>query len=321
MSAISVATRLRVLGALLILLAAGRAPAEEGGTGHYFPGSISSFIDAVPATETFVARLNVVHYKGSVTAQEQLPFAGLTTLGAEAESWGYALTLLWRPPLELGERWSYAMVVTVPYLTLEISANIINPALGGRSSSIAGLGDVLLIPLMLNYSVNPDFNAEFRLGIYAPTGSYQAGRLANTGKNFWTLEPTLGLRYFGQKNGIEASAFFGLDFNSENEDTSYKSGTQFHIDGTLAQHFPLWGGLGGAGVSGYHYQQLSGDSGSGAVLGDFKGRSVGIGPVLSYAAKIGGYDNVAELKWLHEVETKNRLKGDTVWLKWVFKFW
>jgi hypothetical protein len=33
-------------------------------------------------------------------------------------------------------------------------------------------------------------------------------------------------------------------------------------------------------LAGYVYQQVTGDSGAGAKLGDFKGRSVGIGPQI-----------------------------------------
>jgi hypothetical protein len=73
-------------------------------------------------------------------------------------------------------------------------------------------------------------------------------------------------------------------------------------------------------VSGYYYQQVSGDSGSGATLGAFKGRTTGLGPALSYAQKASGHDTIVELKWLHEVETKNRLQGDVVWLKAVLEF-
>jgi hypothetical protein len=65
---------------------------------------------------------------------------------------------------------------------------------------------------------------------------------------------------------------------------------------------------------------VTADSGDGATLGDFKGKTVGIGPVVSYATSLGGHDTIFELKWLHEVETENRLKGDIVWLKVVFKF-
>ena len=287
---------------------------------------MASFIDGVPLTETFLLRANVVYYNGSISANKSLPIAGLTAAGVDASSWGFGLTALWRPPLDLGERWSYAMSATIPYLLMDVSANLNATSPSGapgsitRSSDTNALGDIVLMPLMLNYNVHPDFNVNFRVGIYAPTGNYEVGRLANTGKNFWTIEPTLGLMYFGQKNGFEASVFLGADFNTENPDTNYTSGTQFHVDGTLAQHFPLFGGLAGAGVSAYYYQQVTGDSGSGATLGDFKGQSIGVGPVVSYTTKIGTHDTIVELKWLHEVETQNRLQGDIVWLKAVFKF-
>lgn len=44
------------------------------------------------------------------------------------------------------------------------------------------------------------------------------------------------------------------------------------------------------------------------------GRSIGIGPILQYAGKLGGRDISADVKWLHEVDTKNRLSGDMIWL-------
>jgi hypothetical protein len=305
---------------------AGAAHAEEGGSGHYLPGAIASFIDGVPLKETFITRLNVINYRGSMAVQKALPIAGVAAVGADASSWGYGLTLLWRPPLDLGERWSYAMSATIPYLNMDVTASVVAPLPGSlpagiaRASSVNGLGDAVLMPLMLNYNVDPDFNVNFRVGAYAPTGNYQVGRLANTGKNFWTIEPIVGLMYFGQKNGREASVFIGGDFNAENSDTHYKSGTQFHVDGTLAQHFPLGGGLAGAGLSAYYYQQVTGDSGSGATFGAFKGKTVGLGPVVSYVDKLGGHDVIYELKWLHETETQNRMKGDIVWFKAVFKF-
>jgi hypothetical protein len=296
--------------------------AEEGGTGHYLPGSMSSFVDGVPPDETFIARYNFLAWDASVGANRNLPIAGLVTAGADITSYANGLTLLWRPPFgEINDCWSYAMSASIPWVDLDISANVVTP-LGAvqRSASISGIGDIVLMPVMLNQNINPDFNINYRLGVYAPTGRYELGRLANTGKNYWTLEPTVGFMYFGQKNGREASLFLGYDYNFENSDTRYKTGQQLHADTTLAQHFPLWGGLAGIGVSGYWYEQITGDSGSGATFGDFKGRTAGLGPVLSYATTVGNVDLIGELKWLHEFETKNRPQGDYIWFKLVAKF-
>jgi hypothetical protein len=204
---------------------------------------------------------------------------------------------------------------------LDITADVITPlGMVKRGDSISGIGDIILMPVMLNQNFSDDFNINYRLGAYTPTGRYEVGRLANTGKNYWTLEPTVGFMYFGKKNGREASLFLGGDYNFENADTDYKTGVQLHADGTLAQHFPLWGGLAGVGVNGYWYEQVEGDNGSGVTLGDFKARTAGLGPVLSYASKIGDVDVIGELKWLHEMETRNRPEGDYVWFKFLMKF-
>ena len=307
--------------------------AEEGGSGHYLPGAMSSFVDGIPAQPAFVARFNFVYYEGSYGV-EAIPFARFAAANIKAKTFANGLSLLWRPALDLGDKWSFALSATIPYVWLEVKADAsakftlfkgtpfqrtFTPSVR-RSDSVDGLGDIVLMPLMLNYKFTPDLSANFRLGIYAPTGDYETGRLANTGKNFWTFEPTVGLMYLGQKNGFEASVFAGYDFNTENDDTNYKSGQQFHLDGTIAQHFPLLGGFAGVGVNGYWYQQVTADSGSGASLGDFKGRTAGLGPVISYSLKLGNVDLVAEVKWLHEIETRRRLEGDYIWAKLAFKF-
>ena len=305
--------------ALGLAMLSGLALAEEGGSGHYLPGSMSSFIDGVPLSEAVIVRYNLIHYAGSADANLSIPVGGSTAAGLEADSWAHALSFAWRPPVDLGERWSYAMSATIPYVVMDVSASAATgPLAVDLHGEENGLGDILLIPVMLNYNLDPDFNINGRLGIYTPTGDYETGRLANTGKNFWTIEPTIGFMYFGKGNGFEGSLFVGADFNTENPDTDYRSGTSIHLDGTAAQHFPLLGGLAGVGLSAFTYHQVTGDSGTGAIFGDFKAQTTGLGPVASFVSTNGNV--VAELKWLHETETKNRLQGDIVYAKVVYKF-
>ena len=296
------------------------AVAEEGGSGHYFPGSMASFLDGVSAEPTFITRLNVIDYDGKVDLDREIPYAGLIAANADAESTVIGLTFFWAPDWDigLGNNWSYGMSATIPYVDITVEADARSPGSDvsvRRRDSDSGLGDIVLMPFMLNYQSSPDFNVNMRLGFYAPTGSYETGRLANTSKNFWTIEPAVGFVYFGQKNGREASLYIGADFNQENSDTNYKSGTQVHADGTLAQHFPLWGGVAGAGITGYWYRQVKGDSGSGATLGSFKARANGIGPVASYITKLNGREVITEFKWINEFGNQNRVEGDIVWLK------
>lgn len=53
-------------------------------------------------------------------------------------------------------------------------------------------------------------------------------------------------------------------------------------------------------LNGYHYQQLSGDSGSGATLGDFKGRVTAIGPGLSGSFQAGPVPVTVSLRYFRE---------------------
>jgi hypothetical protein len=299
------------------------AQAEEGGSGHYFPGSMSSFIDGVPGDPVFVARFQYVGYDGSTSINKEFPVGGQIAANLNAESTAFAATFLWAPEWDIGDKWSYAMTATIPWVDITVSGDV-SDTLGGptirRSDNEKALGDIVLIPLMLRYKYSPNLSIDTRLTFYAPTGEYTVGALANTGKNFWTVEPTIALMYFGLKNGREASLFFGADFNQENPDTNYQSGTQLHLDGTLAQHFPLWKGLAGVGLSGYWYKQVAGDSGSGATLGDFKAQANGLGPAFSYTRAVDGVDIVAELKWIEEFSNNNRLEGDILWFKILGKF-
>jgi len=101
--------------------------------------------------------------------------------------------------------------------------------------------------------------------------------------------------WLSTKIGTEATIFAGFDVNTKNEDTDYQSGASFHLDGTVAQHLPLFGGFAGAGAEGFVYEQISADTGSGATLGSFEGHTYGVGPVVSYAHKIGKYDFAGEV--------------------------
>ena len=294
--------------------------AEEGGSGHYMPGSMSSFVDGIPDAPTFITRLNVLTYEGDY--ERSIPIAGLNAADIKVKSQALGLTMVYRPNFEIGKNWSLAFGATIPLVDIKVSASVEGNGQFGLkvTETDSGLGDVMLMPIMLNQKINPDLNVNYRVSVYAPTGGYQLGRLANTGKNFWTIEPTIAAVYVGTNNGIEASVYVGVDFNTENNDTHYKSGIQGHIETTLAQHFPMFGGLAGVGATGFYYQQLTGDSGSGANFGDFKAQSFGAGPTVSFVHTMNKAEILAELKWLHEFETKRRVQGDTIFLKAMAKF-
>ena len=96
-------------------------------------------------------------------------------------------------------------------------------------------------------------------------------------------------------------------FNWENPDTDYETGTEFHVEWALVRHFSQKFTL---GVTGYHYQQVTGDSGAGARLGDFKGRATALGAVLTYSFALGKLPVSTQWTYFHEFDVENRLEGD-----------
>lgn len=130
------------------------AVAEEGGSGHYMPGSMSSFIDGVPGDSTFILRLNYLHYDGSADVNRQIPISGMTTLGAEAVSDVYGLTALWAPGWKFSDSWTYAMSMTVPWVEMDVEADVstslYDSATVRRSDKASGFGDIILMPIMFN---------------------------------------------------------------------------------------------------------------------------------------------------------------------------
>jgi hypothetical protein len=296
------------------------ARAEEGATGHYLPGTTADFIDMLPDRDgfNFVYANAFTYYHGSAGASRELEFGGEVTANAKATVYAETSLLLLQTPWKLlgGQ---YGAAIVVPYWWMEVKGNV---ALNTRFTSFGpqvkdtsnGFSDIEVFPLMFGWKYG-DFKWESRFGIYAPSGGFTAGQLANVGKNYWTFEPVLAASFLSTKIGLELTGFAGLDFNTENGATDYQTGNQFHLDLTAAQHLPLFGGIGGVGANGFFYQQWTGDSGGGARLGGFEGMTTGVGPVVSYAYRLGKFDLAAEVKWLPEIDVTNRLSGNIVWFK------
>lgn len=298
--------------------------AEEGGSAHYLPGTTASFVDAFPGQPGGLAVLDYfTYYDAKAGANRSLEFGGLLAAQVHATAYADTLAAVYQGPWNvLGG--GLAFGVAVPYVWMEVRGQaqrigpngVPGPVFSARDTA-NGIGDITVVPLMLGWTnILPDFKLDGRFSIFAPTGDFERGRLANVGKNYWTFEPGIMASWFSSKIGTEASLFAGVDFNTKNDSTDYQSGTSLHLDATLAQHLPLAGGFIGVGANAFYYQQVTGDRGSGARLGEFEGRTVGVGPVLSYVRPIGKTTQLlAEVKWLPELDVDKRLKGDFVWFK------
>ena len=68
------------------------------------------------------------------------------------------------------------------------------------------------------------------------------------------------------------------------------------------------------GAVGYFYSQLTGDSGSGATLGEFKSRVVGVGPQIGFFIPFAEREAFLSFKAYSEFNAKNRLEGWNGWI-------
>jgi hypothetical protein len=303
---------------LAIIAAPQTIIAGEGGTTHVLPGANATLMDALPTAPGWFVKPMVLHYSGTFSAQ--LPTAvGLAgdvdaTANTLAVGGGYTLE-----QTVLGGA-HYSIIAFLPYTWLDISANVQTP-LGTvrRQSNVSGFGDLTVVPTALAWKTG-DWQFDALMPVYAPTGSYQQGRLGNPGLNYWTFDPMVGVVYSNKKIGFNAMLHLGYAMNTENPDTDYQSGSLLHFDGAIQQILPVGSGFLTLGVEGFYFDQVTDDSGAGAVLGRFRGMTAGLGPALGYILPLGQQSLSVELKWLAEVDTKNRLEGDYIWLKLAYKF-
>ena len=310
--------------ALVCTLLASTAEAEQGGSGHYTPGATASFIDAAP-DQPGLAVLNIFldYDNANFDASHGLPEGSEIALNVNANVQADSVLGFWTfTPEILGAH--YSVGTAIPYVWADVKATGTIATPGGpvsasKSDWTTGIGDIEFWPFMLGWKQG-DFKYDVRLAVYAPSGRYESGQLANAGLGYWTFEPEVTFSWLSSKIGTEASIFAGVDFNTENTTVNYQSGDIFHIDGTIAQHLPLFGGFAGAGANAFYYKQFTADSGSGAKLGGFEAMSEGIGPEASYVRNFGKKTFALEAKWLPQTQVENTLKGNFIWVKAALSF-
>ena len=107
-----------------------------------------------------------------------------------------------------------------------------------------------------------------------------SNRLAAMGLGYWSADAGVGYTYLNEQAGFELSAVVGLTYKFINPYTQYQSGNDAHLDWAISPYLSEKMHIGAVG---YFYNQLTGDSGPGATLGEFKSRVAGIGPQIGFS--------------------------------------
>ena len=191
---------------------------------------------------------------------------------------------------------------TVPFGSLEVDASL-GPL--SVTDDIFTVGDPALSGFVGWHAGN--FHWQTGVAINTPIGDYEEGEIANIAFNRWSTDVYAAATWLDPAIGLDISAAAGVTFNDENDATNYETGTEFHLEGAITQNFSPQFSL---GITGYYYNQLTGDSGAGARLGDFEGEVAAIGGTLGYNFQIGVLPVSTRLKYFHEFAVENRLEGD-----------
>ncbi len=291
------------------------AHAAEGGYSHYGPGFYGDFGVAVAPEPGFYLRNDLYYYAADASRERIVQYGELRT-DLELDSAMYMLTGLKALKSEvLGGRYVFGAYLPVVYS--DISGSIVlEPNSILFDADRTAMGDLGVIPASLFWNFG-NFHVNAYELITAPTGSYDKDRDINAGLNYWSFDTVLAATYLHPEKGHELSAALGYIYNTENNDTDYQTGQEFHVDYMLNQFLSERFAI---GLQGFYYKQITGDSGSGAILGDFKGEAAGVGPALTYVTKIMGKDLVISAKWLHEYHAEHRLEGDHLFLNFTLAF-
>jgi hypothetical protein len=295
--------------ACCLVALASTAHASENATSVYLLGTGGPGAAIMPPLEGIFVDNTSYLYDGSAGGNRDLIFGGNVAADVDGSAFINITSALWVPTTNFaGGTLALGLIVPVGGPSIEASAIRSGP-LGNQvgvsvDDSIFTLGDPLALAALGWKSGNWHVQASTMVNI--PVGDYDEGELANISFNRWATDLSLATSFHDPKSGWDVSAKAGVTFNGTNHKTDYDTGTEFHLEGAIEKSLSPTFSL---GVMGYHFQQLSGDEGDGAVLGPFKGRVSALGGTGAAHFKVGPIPMILRLKVLEEFGVENRLKG------------
>ena len=306
----------------LLALSAGPSLASEGGSSFYLLGQRGQGAGILPPVEGVFFSVPNYFYSGHESGSQSLPIGGTVSLGVDADVYLALPTVLWVTPVDvLGG--DLAFSATYVYGNADTTANLAVSIPGIVSGSVGDSdnrwtsGDPVVGAMIGWHEENLHYLLVTTVNIPV-IGTYDTGRLSNIALNRWAGDITAAATWLAKETAIELSGAAGVTFNGENDDTDYRTGTESHFEAAAFYNFSK---LFSAGLNGFYYQQLTGDSGAGAALGSFKGRVAALGPGLTANLKLGPVPVTVNFRYFREFNAKNRLEGDSGWLTVSIPLW
>jgi hypothetical protein len=287
------------------------ARADNGGIGFWLPGIMGS-LAAAPLTPGWSWQTIYLHLRSSAGGGRDFTIGGSVVAGlnARADALAVGPSYVFATPV-FGGQAAFAVLTAPGNVDVGIDATLTGPRGNVISGSVRDnrttLTDIYYQgSLRWNHGVD---NTMVYVTGNIPTGTYDPDRLSNLSLGFVAVDAGAGYTYLNPQTGNEFSIVGGLTYNFINPSVQYQNGIDSHID-WAASHFISKSIH--IGIAGYFYQQLTADSGSGAKLGDFIGRTVGLGPQIGFLFPLGtGHQGYLNLRGYRDLATENRPSGWT----------
>ena len=274
---------------LALLLASRSAEATEHGATS-FPGGADDFLVAAMPPPGFYG----MAYANGYRAREDAVDLSVSAI---------ALRLDWVKPVTLfgADRWG--TLLAVPLLDIDLVVRPA-PALADRRR---GAGD-LTLGNALHWTFE-SYHAMLAVDVVAPTGAYDAGRLANLGRNQWVLRLNHMGTWFPAERW-DVSYRIHTDINFRNPATGYRSGRTAYL-GLAAGWKPAPATT--IGLSSYFLRQLSDDTIDGVRVGPDGNRLAvrGVGPAVKHFFANGAFVTASFYK---ESGARNTTRGESLWI-------
>jgi hypothetical protein len=305
-------SRLILSGAAALTIFTSFAPsafAVEGGLGRPISGmQIIPFAGVIPPEPGLGVVTGETYFSGSIGGATQVDIAGVLVANVDMKASFTPITLLYIWPTPTKE-WNFASVIGFPLAWVECEASLsLGPFAVRKRESMFGLFDLVFTPIIASHHFSETDHLAFDFTFWAPTGSYQKGRLVNLSTNSWTFIPGVAYTKILPEANIELTAMWDMEFDTGDAATNYDNGILSDLEALAIKRFKNGFGI---GFVESWIQQVTDDGGSApAVLHGFRGRAFGIGPIVTYSTKIGRSHLDFNARWIHDFDVSNRVEGD-----------
>jgi len=227
---------------------------------------------------------------------------------------------------------NYCMHAFIPVLNTDLNFNVpVGPG-NTRSYDNTDVPYIIFSPFILSWHLQEGklHLVTSLVDVYVPTGQ-DDGNMATVGRNFWTIEPVVGITYM--LNDWEFSAKIMYDFSTSQDDFATVYG--FNVDRDPGQELHADYSISYAvtpslrlGVNGYYYTQTTDDSydinsSIPAPVQELLRADEGmhsevfaVGPGIWYNHK----NMFFSLRNQWEMAAKNKTEGYNIWAKFTYAF-